>query len=100
MPKIVPVVDDLCLYEVEAIFEEVGVFLCRGNVDRDYACYILVRSNPAHPTPHFKDIDFERLTRIASVIRNEVRRRNIAGDCPMPSIHLGSRRFYFEETYR
>src|SRR5471030_1077987 len=100
MPKTFPVVQDLCLYEVEAIFEEVGVLLRRGNVDGDYVCQILVRSNLAHPTPHFKDIDFERLTRIACVIRNEVRRRNIAGDCPKPSIHVGARRFYFEETYR
>jgi hypothetical protein len=69
MPKTVPVVQNLCLYEVEATFEDVGVLLCRGNVDGDYVCQILVRSNLAHPTPHFKDIDFERLTRYASVIR-------------------------------
>jgi len=38
MPKTVPVVEDLCLYEVKATFEEVGVLLCPGNIDGDYVC--------------------------------------------------------------
>ena len=71
MPKTVPVVQNLCLYEVEATFEDVGVLLCRGNVDGGGMRAL-----------------------------SEVRRRNVAGDCPKPPIHLGARRFYFEETYR